>query len=173
MVWTAENRGRYDRRGQRYPSDLTNEEWAVLQSLLPVRQGRGRPRAHRLREVMNGIRYVVRHAQGPAAVEHLPRLLAPAVRRRPHGADQPSPGDDGPRKGGPGGEPDVGNHRRPNRSSAMPRRGSGERMQARKFLGASATLLSTSTGGCWRSGSRRPMAAYRTACGWEMLQPAW
>jgi len=45
MVWTAENRGRYDRRGQRYPSDLTNEEWAVLQPLLPVRQGRGRPRA--------------------------------------------------------------------------------------------------------------------------------
>ena len=83
MVWTAENRGRYDRRGQRYPSDLTNEEWAALQPLLPVRQGRGRPRAHRLREVMNGIRYVVRHAQGPAAVEHLPRLLAPAVRRGP------------------------------------------------------------------------------------------
>ena len=61
MVWTAENRGRYDRRGQRYPSDLTNEEWAALQPLLPVRQGRGRPRAHRLREVMNGIRYVVRY----------------------------------------------------------------------------------------------------------------
>ena len=61
MVWTANNRGRYDRRGQRYPSDLTNEEWAVLQPLLPVPRERGRPREHRLREVMNGIRYVLRH----------------------------------------------------------------------------------------------------------------
>jgi putative transposase len=61
MVWTAKNRGRYDRRGQRYPSDLTNEEWTVLQPLLPVPQGRGRPREHQLREVMNGIRYVLRY----------------------------------------------------------------------------------------------------------------
>ena len=61
MVWTAKNRGRYDRRGQRYPSDLTNEEWTVLHPLLPVPQGRGRPREHQLREVMNGIRYVLRY----------------------------------------------------------------------------------------------------------------
>ena len=39
MVWTAKTRGRYDRRGQRYPSDMTNEEWTVLQPLLPVSQG--------------------------------------------------------------------------------------------------------------------------------------
>ena len=61
MVWTSSNRGRYDRRGQRYPSDLTNEEWAVLRPLLPVPQGRGRPRVHQLREVVNGIRYVLRY----------------------------------------------------------------------------------------------------------------
>ena len=61
MVWTAQNRLRYDRRGQRYPSDLTNEEWVVLQPLLPVAKGQGRPRTHMLREVMNGIRYVQRY----------------------------------------------------------------------------------------------------------------
>lgn len=61
MVWTDKNRGRYDRRGQRYPSDMTNEEWVVLQPLLPVPQGRGRPREYQLREVMNGIRYVLRY----------------------------------------------------------------------------------------------------------------
>ena len=61
MVWTAQNRSRYDRRGQRYPSDLTNEEWAVLEPLLPVPKGTGRPRTHVLREVMNGIRYVQRY----------------------------------------------------------------------------------------------------------------
>lgn len=61
MVWTAKNRSRYDRRGQRYPSDLTNDEWAILEPLLPVAQGKGRPRHHLLREVMNGIRYVQRY----------------------------------------------------------------------------------------------------------------
>lgn len=61
MVWTDENRPRYDRRGQRYPSDLTNEEWAALEPLLPVAQGQGRPRTHVLREIMNGIRYVQRY----------------------------------------------------------------------------------------------------------------
>ena len=61
MVWTDENRGRYDRRGQRYPSDVTNEEWGVLERLLPVAKGQGRPRQHPLREVMNGIGYVLRY----------------------------------------------------------------------------------------------------------------
>lgn len=61
MAWTDKNRKRYDRRGQRYPSDLMNEEWAVLQPLLPVPSGRGRPREHQLREVVNGIRYVLRY----------------------------------------------------------------------------------------------------------------
>jgi putative transposase len=61
MVWTTKNRGRYDRRGQRYPSDLNNKEWAVLESLLPVANGRERPRQNLLREIMNGIRYVLRY----------------------------------------------------------------------------------------------------------------
>ena len=60
-VWTDENRSRYDRRGQRYPSDLTNEEWRTLEPLLPVPRGQGRPRTYMLREVMNGIRYVQRY----------------------------------------------------------------------------------------------------------------
>ena len=61
MVWTDENRARYDRRGQRYPSDITDAEWSILQPLLPVAQGCGRPRVHVLREIMNGIRYVQRY----------------------------------------------------------------------------------------------------------------
>lgn len=61
LVWTDENRSRYDRRGQRYPSDITNEEWAILEPLLPVATGHGRPRRHPLREVINGIRYVQRY----------------------------------------------------------------------------------------------------------------
>jgi transposase len=61
VVWTDENRARYDRRGQRYPSDLTDAEWLILEPLLPIAQGYGRPRVHVLREVMNGIRYVQRY----------------------------------------------------------------------------------------------------------------
>jgi hypothetical protein len=33
-VWTNENRGRYERSGLRYPSDLTNEEWALVEPLI-------------------------------------------------------------------------------------------------------------------------------------------
>src|ERR687884_710286 len=61
VVWTDENRARYDRRGQRYPSDLTDAEWIILEPLLPVAQGCGRPRVHVLREIMNGIRSVQRY----------------------------------------------------------------------------------------------------------------
>ena len=33
-MWTAENRGRYDRSKLRYPSDLTNEEWQLIEPLM-------------------------------------------------------------------------------------------------------------------------------------------
>lgn len=29
-MWTTENRGRYERSKQRYPSDMTDEEWALI-----------------------------------------------------------------------------------------------------------------------------------------------
>ena len=34
-MWTKENRGRYDRSQQRYPSDLTAEEWGLVEPLIP------------------------------------------------------------------------------------------------------------------------------------------
>jgi putative transposase len=61
VVWTDETRKRYDRRGQRYPSDCTNDEWTHLEPMLPVAKGKGRPREYTLREIMNGIRYVLRY----------------------------------------------------------------------------------------------------------------
>jgi hypothetical protein len=30
-MWTAQNRGRYDRSQLRYPSDLTDDEWTLTQ----------------------------------------------------------------------------------------------------------------------------------------------
>ena len=34
-MWTLENRPRYDRSMLRYPSDLTDEEWALIGPLIP------------------------------------------------------------------------------------------------------------------------------------------
>jgi transposase len=58
-VWTNENRGRYERSGLRYPSDLTNEEWALVEPLIaPARRG-GAKRTVDVREVVNGLMYVL------------------------------------------------------------------------------------------------------------------
>lgn len=45
---------------QRYPSDLTDAQWAALAPLLPPAKPGGRPRTVNLREVFNGILYVLR-----------------------------------------------------------------------------------------------------------------
>jgi len=37
-MWTAKNRGRYDRNALRYPSDLTDDEWALVEPLIPPAQ---------------------------------------------------------------------------------------------------------------------------------------
>jgi putative transposase len=43
-----------------YQTDLTDEEWQILASLLPPEKSGGRPRKYPMREVMNGIQYVLR-----------------------------------------------------------------------------------------------------------------
>ena len=34
-MWTSENRARYDRSHLRYPSDLTDDEWELVEPLIP------------------------------------------------------------------------------------------------------------------------------------------
>ncbi|MCZ8148595.1 MAG: IS5/IS1182 family transposase, partial [Roseomonas sp.] len=34
-MWTVENRARHDRGRLRYPSDLTDEEWALVRPQIP------------------------------------------------------------------------------------------------------------------------------------------
>jgi len=46
-------------RTQRYPSDLTDEQWALLKPLIPVYPG-GRPRTTSMRDVLDAIFYVLR-----------------------------------------------------------------------------------------------------------------
>ena len=59
MAWTAEQRLAADRRGLRYPTDLTDAEWALVVPLIrPAKHG-GRPRTVDVREVLNAIFYLL------------------------------------------------------------------------------------------------------------------
>jgi len=58
----------------RYPSDLTNSQWKRLNNLLPEAKPGGRPRSVDLREVINGIRYIVR---GGCSWRMMPHDLPP------------------------------------------------------------------------------------------------
>ena len=57
-------------RRKPYPSDLTDEQWDVLASLLPSAKTGGRPRTVDLREVVNGIVYVLRNGCTWRAMPH-------------------------------------------------------------------------------------------------------
>jgi transposase len=58
-MWTAKNRKRYDRSQLRYPSDLTDDEWQLIEPLIPPAKRGGRRREVNVREVMNGVMYVL------------------------------------------------------------------------------------------------------------------
>ena len=45
---------------QRYPTDLTDDEWQVLEPLIPPAKPGGRPRSVDVREIVNGVRYLLR-----------------------------------------------------------------------------------------------------------------
>ena len=58
-MWTDENRRRYDRSRLRYPSDLTEPEWRLVKDLIPPGKRGGRRRTVDLRDVVNGLMYVL------------------------------------------------------------------------------------------------------------------
>jgi transposase len=58
-MWTDENRGRYDRSKLRYPSDLTDEEWGLIAPEIPPAKRGGNKRQVDIREVVNGLMYVL------------------------------------------------------------------------------------------------------------------
>ena len=58
-MWTSENRGSYDRSKLRYPSDVTDDEWALIAPLIPPAKRGGRKRSVDIREVVNGLMYIL------------------------------------------------------------------------------------------------------------------
>src|SRR5499425_229540 len=59
QVWKPEHRRAADRRGLRYPSDLTDAEWALIEPAIPPAKRGGRRRGVNIREVVNAIFYVL------------------------------------------------------------------------------------------------------------------
>ena len=59
-MWTAETRARHNRDHLRYGSDLSDEEWQILASLLPLPAKTGRRWVWPMREMLNAIFYVLR-----------------------------------------------------------------------------------------------------------------
>ena len=48
-MWTEITRQKYEREGQRYASDLTDAEWALIEPHMPAVKRLGRPRETELR----------------------------------------------------------------------------------------------------------------------------
>ncbi len=59
-MWTPATRKQHIRETNRYQTDVTDEEWRVIAPHLPVASSTGRPRAWPMREIINGIFYVMR-----------------------------------------------------------------------------------------------------------------
>lgn len=59
-MWTEVSRIQHAPREGRYPSDLTDAEWAIVEPMIPPARRGGRPRVTAMRDVMNAVRYVLR-----------------------------------------------------------------------------------------------------------------
>src|SRR5271154_3874081 len=58
-MWTPEHRAAARRQDLRYASDLTDEEWALVAPMIPPARRGGRPRDVNMREVINGLLYLL------------------------------------------------------------------------------------------------------------------
>src|SRR3954466_5767594 len=74
MAWDDTTRHDHRRLSARYPSDMTDREWAVIAPLLPPAKAGGRPRKTDLRAVMDAILYI---ASGGCQWRMLPRDFPP------------------------------------------------------------------------------------------------
>jgi len=59
-MWTEITRRKYEREGQRYASDVTDAEWALIEPHMPAAKPLGRPRDTELRDAVDAILYIAR-----------------------------------------------------------------------------------------------------------------
>ena len=58
-MWTNENHAQYDRNKLRYPSDLTDDEWAIIGPLIPAAKCGGNKRTVNERQIVNGLMFIL------------------------------------------------------------------------------------------------------------------
>ena len=73
-MWSDEDRAAYDRRGLRYPSDLTDGEWALVAPHIPPARRGGRWRSVDVRAVLEGLLYLL---ETGCQWRHLPKDFPP------------------------------------------------------------------------------------------------
>jgi transposase len=80
MAWTGIARREHSREGLRYPTDMTDAEWALTEPFIPPAKHGGRPRTADMREVVNALLYL---ASAGCAWRLLPKCFPPVstVRR--------------------------------------------------------------------------------------------
>jgi len=88
-MWTNENRARYDRSRLRYPSDLTDAEWAHVVPLIPPAKRGGNRRHVDEREVVNGLMYVLSTGCPTAAI--IPGSKSPGTSQSVKSAEKGGP----------------------------------------------------------------------------------
>jgi putative transposase len=59
-MWSNEQRKKHKPRVGRYPSDVSDEEWVIIEPMIPLARTGGRKRETDTREVFNAIRYIDR-----------------------------------------------------------------------------------------------------------------
>jgi hypothetical protein len=74
IPWTGIAQREHSWEGLRYPSDMTDVEWALLEPSIPPTKRGDRPRTADMREVLNAMLYV--DANGCAWVWLLPTSIA-------------------------------------------------------------------------------------------------
>ena len=126
-MWKPKHRRAANRCGLRYPSDLSDAEWALVEPLIPLAKRGGRPRDVNLREVLNAVFYVLSTGcQWQALPKDLPprhraSLLHAVGLGRHVGAHSLRALCRDARARGARGEPDRRDHRQPERQGCSKR----------------------------------------------------
>ena len=163
-MWTAEHRRAANRRGLRYPSDLTDAEWALVEPAIPPAKRGGRPRDVNVREVLNAVFYVPRRAASGRPCRRICRQRARCITTSCCGtgtarwsASTTSLYRDA-RTRRPRGEPDGRYHRQPKRQG---RSKGGSALDPQGYDAGKKSRAASGT----PSSHARPLAERRHRCG--------
>src|SRR5271168_3961822 len=166
-MWTEITRPKYEREGQRYASDLTDAEWALIEPHMPAIKRLGRPRATELRDVLDAILYMARTGcqWRMLPVHYRARLFLRLARRRLVREDQFCAAAGSARSGGPRSKPVGGGDRQSIGQDDRERRAAGLRC-GQEDQGAQTPYCDRyrrSTGWCRGTPCRYPRSRWRSS----------